>query len=106
MSKRGRSGRPHSLLITHYSLQSTRYSYPITLSHVMAELNTTQYDALERAIADRRRMSVYRRGTEYVVVPTRLRQIEGREALEAVHPTTGEHLTLYIDEVESIEVGD
>jgi hypothetical protein len=72
----------------------------------MAELNTTQYDALERAIADRRRMSVYRRGTEYVVVPTRLRQIQGREALEAVHPTTGEHLTLYIDEVESIEVVD
>ena len=74
--------------------------------HFMAELNTAQYDALERAIADRRRMSVYRRGTEYVVVPTRLRQVEGREALEAVHPTTGEHLTLYIDEVESIEVVD
>ena len=85
---------PSSLIAPHSSLPS------------MAELNTSQYDALERAIAERRRMSVYRRGTEYVVVPTQLRQIGGREALEAVHPTTGERLTLYIDDVESIEVVD
>lgn len=70
----------------------------------MAELTTTQYDALERAITDGRRIAVYRRGTEYVVVPTRLRTIRGREAIEATHPTTGDHLTLYIDDVESVEV--
>ena len=70
----------------------------------MAELTTTQYDALERAITDGRRIVVYRRGTEYVVVPTRLRTTSGREALEAVHPTTGEHLTLYLDEIDSVEV--
>jgi hypothetical protein len=70
----------------------------------MAELTTTQYDALERAITDGRRIAVYRRGTEYLVVPTRLRTIRGREAIEATHPTTGDHLTLYIDDVESVEV--
>ena len=70
----------------------------------MAELTTKQYDALERAIADGQRIAVYRRGTEYVVVPVRLYTAGGREAVEATHPTTGEQITLYIDEVESIEV--
>jgi hypothetical protein len=70
----------------------------------MAELNTRQYDALERAITDGRRIVVYRRGTEYVVVPTRLRTTAGREALEATHPTTGDGITLYLDEIDSVEV--
>ena len=70
----------------------------------MAHLSPTQYDSLERAITDGRRLSVYRRGTEYVVVPTRLRLSGGREAIEARHPTTGEAITLWIDEVDSIEV--
>jgi hypothetical protein len=70
----------------------------------MAELTTKQYDALERAITDGRRIAVYRRGTEYVVVPIRLRTTGGREALEATHPTTGDHLTLYVDEIDAMEV--
>ncbi|HEX6060325.1 MAG TPA: hypothetical protein VFZ11_15045 [Gemmatimonadaceae bacterium] len=70
----------------------------------MAHLSPTQYDSLERAITDGRRLSVYRRGTEYVVVPMRLRLSDGREAIEARHPTTGESITLWIDEVDSIEV--
>ena len=70
----------------------------------MAELTTKQYDALERAVTNGQRISVYRRGTEYVVVPKRLYTTEGREAVDATHPTTGEQITLYIDEVESIEV--
>ncbi len=69
----------------------------------MAELTTAQYDALERAIVDRTRIAVYRRGTEYVVVPTRLRVQGGREAIEATHPTTGHELTLYVDELDAIE---
>ena len=68
------------------------------------QLTTEQYDALERAIADGRRLSVWRRGTEYVVVVDRLLLAGGREALEAHHPTTGDRLTLYIDELEGIEV--
>lgn len=70
----------------------------------MAELSHREYDALERAIAERRRISVDRRGTEFVVVPEALRQVAGREAIEARHPTTGESLTLYIDELDAIEV--
>jgi hypothetical protein len=70
----------------------------------VTQLNTAQYDALERAIADGRRLSVWRRGTEYVIIVDRLRVVGGREALEAHHPTTGDRLTLYIDEIEGIEV--
>ncbi|GAC1476803.1 MAG: hypothetical protein NVS1B4_18340 [Gemmatimonadaceae bacterium] len=70
----------------------------------MAQLTTTEYDALEGAIAHGRRISVNRRGTEYLVVPTRLRMDGGREAIEAMHPTTGDRLTLYLDEVAGFEV--
>jgi hypothetical protein len=63
-----------------------------------------QYDILERAITNGKRISAFRRGTEYVVVPTRLRMISGREAVEATHPTTGDPITLYLDEMESFEV--
>jgi hypothetical protein len=70
----------------------------------ITQLTAAQYDALERAIAEGRRLAVWRRGTEYVVVVDQLRLIGGREALEAHHPTTGDQLTLYIDELEGIEV--
>lgn len=69
----------------------------------MAELTTAQYDALERAITDGRRIAVYRRGTEFVVVPTEIRTRAGRETIETVHPTTGDRMTLYIDELDSLE---
>jgi len=70
----------------------------------VTQLSAAQYDALERAIADRRRLSVWRRGSEFLIVVDRLRVTGGREALEAHHPTTGDQLTLYIDELEGIEV--
>jgi hypothetical protein len=70
----------------------------------MAELTTAQYDALERAIIDGSRISVYRRGTEYIVIPTRLTVTGGREALATRHPTTGDELTLYVDDVDTIDV--
>ncbi len=70
----------------------------------VTQLNAAQYDALERAIADRRRLSVWRRGTEFIIIVDKLRVAGGREALEAHHPTTGDKLTLYIDELEGIEV--
>ncbi len=68
------------------------------------QLTAGQYDALERAISDRRKLSVWRRGTEFIVVVDHLRVTGGREALEAHHPTTGDKLILYIDELEGIEV--
>ena len=70
----------------------------------MAELTHLQYDALERAIANGTRIAVYRRGTEFVVVPTRLVLVSGRGSIEARHPTTGERITLFVDEVDSIDV--
>ena len=70
----------------------------------MAQLTTSQYDALERAITTGQRIAVFRRGTEFVVIPTQLRLTGGREALEATHPTTGDHLMLYLDDLDSIEV--
>jgi len=70
----------------------------------VTEWNHQQYDLLERAILNGRRISAYRRGTEYVIVPTRLRTISGREAVDATHPTTGDEITLYLDELESFEV--
>jgi hypothetical protein len=65
---------------------------------------STEYDALERAILDGSRIAAFRRGTEFVVVPTRLRMISGREAVDATHPTTGDEITLYLDELETFEV--
>ena len=50
----------------------------------MAQLTHEQYDLLERAIVDKRRIALMRRGTEYVVVPSRLSVESGREALERV----------------------
>ena len=70
----------------------------------MTEWTHKQYDALERAITNGKRIAAYRRGTEFVVVPTRLRVISGREAVDATHPTTGDAITLYLDEMESFEV--
>ena len=70
----------------------------------MPQWTHKQYDILERAITNGRRISAYRRGTEYVVVPTRLSMISGREAVEATHPTTGEQITIYLDEMDSFEV--
>lgn len=70
----------------------------------MTQWNHNQYDQLERAITNGKRIAAYRRGTEFVVVPTRLRMISGREAVDATHPTTGDQITLYLDEMESFEV--
>jgi hypothetical protein len=66
----------------------------------MKELTVRQYDALESAITHGRRISVFRRGTEYVVIPQRLRTEGSREAMDSVHPTTGDQITLYLDEME------
>jgi len=70
----------------------------------MTNWTSTTYDALERAILDGKRIAAFRRGTEYVVVPTRLRTIKGREAVDATHPTTGDSITIFLDEMDSFEV--
>ena len=84
-------------------MRRPKYSiaYP---ERTMTRWTTTNYDALERAILDGNRIAAYRRGTEYVVVPTRMRMISGREAVDATHPTTGDEITLFLDEMDSFEV--
>ena len=69
----------------------------------MAQLTNTQYDTLERAIMDKRRIAVMRRGTEYVVIPAKLVVEAGREAIHARHPS-GTVMKFYVDDLESIEV--
>lgn len=70
----------------------------------MAQLTTTEYDALERAIIEGRRIAVYRRGTEYTVIPLAIHIHGSQEAIAATHPTTGYAITFIIDELDSIEV--
>jgi hypothetical protein len=54
---------------------------------------------------DGTRLSLRRSGRrEYIVIPQRLRLIDGREAIEARNPTTGHDLTIFLDELESFEV--
>jgi hypothetical protein len=72
---------------------------------IMAQLTHEQYDAIERAVMNGTRLVVRRRGRrEYVVVPLRIRVEHGRESIEARNPTTGHDLTIYLDEIDSIEV--
>lgn len=70
----------------------------------MPEWTHKQYDILEGAITSGNRIAAYRRGTEYVVIPTRLRVIKGREAVDATHPTTGDGITIYLDEIDRFEL--
>lgn len=69
----------------------------------MAHLTHQQYDQLERAILDGTRISVYRRGTEYILIPLRISLRGGTESIEARNPTTGDSITLVLDEIDSIE---
>ena len=66
-------------------------------------LSVVEYDRLEHAITKRLRISVSRRGTEYLVVPERLRIDNGREVIVARHPTTGHQLELFVDELDRVE---
>ena len=70
----------------------------------LKELTTRQYDALESAVTHSRRVSVYRRGTEYIGIPQRIWQDGRREAVEILHPTTGSMITVYLDEIEHLDV--
>jgi hypothetical protein len=71
----------------------------------MAQLTHEQYDALERAVVKGLRVSVLRSGRrETVFVPLSIRLRDGREIIEARHPTTGFDLTIFLDEIDSFEV--
>ncbi len=70
----------------------------------MPPFTPNQYDALERAVLDARRIVIRRRGSEFSVIPERLDGTTGRERLYAMHPTTGESMKFFLDEIDSFEV--
>jgi hypothetical protein len=70
----------------------------------LKQLTHRQYDALESAITHGSRVSIYRRGTEYVGIPQRLFSDGQREAVVILHPTTGEEITIHLDDIEHLEV--
>ncbi|WP_310568796.1 hypothetical protein [Gemmatimonas sp.] len=67
-------------------------------------LSVLQYDRLERAITDGTRLQLYRRGTEFLVIPERLRLHNGRELIVARHPSTGSLLEIFLDELDGMEI--
>lgn len=70
----------------------------------MKQLTHRQYDALESAVTHGKRVSIFRRGTEYIGIPRRLWQDGNREVVTILHPTTGEEITLFLDEIEQLDV--
>ena len=70
----------------------------------MAHLSPSEFDRLERAIMDGRRIALVRQGREVVVIPLRLFLRDGREVIEARHPTTGDLITRTIDDLDAVEI--
>ena len=70
----------------------------------MGQLTHRQFEQLENAIVRSLRISLFRRGTEYMLIPTAIQGVDGREALAARHPTTGEKMTFFLDEIDHFEV--
>lgn len=64
----------------------------------------THMDQLERAVRQRRRIALYRRGTEYVVTPVRMTSVNRRDAVVGLLPMTGEELTFVLDELERFQI--
>ena len=61
-------------------------------------------DALERAVRERRRVALRRRGTEFVVVAERLDTGPRDEVLEGRLPMTGEVVAFPLRELETFAV--
>jgi hypothetical protein len=68
------------------------------------DLTPDALDALERAVRERRRVALRRRGTDYVVVAMRLDTGARDERLEGRLPMTGEILTFPLGELETFAV--
>jgi len=63
-------------------------------------------DRLERAMDEGSRVQLRRRGTEMVLMPSRLRHDYGGEVLIAHHLGTGDRVEVPLDEVEWFNVLD
>ncbi|MDQ3388948.1 MAG: hypothetical protein M3483_05530 [Gemmatimonadota bacterium] len=63
-----------------------------------------EVDRLERAIAEEQRIRIFRKGSEYVILPRALRSQGSVEEIVAVHPGTGEEIRFRLDELEYFSV--
>jgi hypothetical protein len=63
-------------------------------------------EQLEHAVRHRKRVSLRRRGNEYVVVASALTTSGGREALAGFLAMTGEDLLFVLDELDHFQVVD
>jgi hypothetical protein len=70
----------------------------------MAQLTYEQYSRLETAVTRGQRIVIQRRGSEYIVIPLALSSRDGREVIEARNPTTGDAMSLFVDELDSLEL--
>jgi hypothetical protein len=66
--------------------------------------NATRLDQLESAVRRGKRVSLLRRGSEYVVTAIRLTSRGNRDALVGRLPMTGEELEFLLDELDEFEV--
>jgi hypothetical protein len=69
----------------------------------VAHLSPREYDQLERAVMEGRRVALIRQGRDIVVIPLRLFMRNGREVIEARHPTTGDLITRVIEDLDAVE---
>jgi hypothetical protein len=70
----------------------------------VAHLSPKEYDRLERAVQDGTRIALVRQGRELVVTPRRLFVRDGRDVIEARHPTTGDIFDVIIETLDALEV--
>jgi hypothetical protein len=61
-------------------------------------------DQLERAVRDGLRVALSRRGSEFIVVATRIVSVRSRDALVGRLPMTGEELTFPLDELDGFAI--
>lgn len=79
-------------------------SSPVPPIREYRSLSPESLDALEHAVRQQRRVALRRRGTEYVVVATRLETSGRDDVLVGRLPMTGELLTFRLRDLESFAV--
>ena len=67
-------------------------------------MTAAQYDALERAIADRSRVAIRINGGEMVLIPEAIKLRGSREVLVTQNPSSGLPMLINIDDIERLEV--
>lgn len=63
-------------------------------------------EQLEHAVANRRRVTLRRRGNEYVVIASAIASSRGREALSGYLAMTGEEMLFILDDIDHFQVID